>query len=378
MHQTQADKFAQSVPPRELGVKRGWRYYGRRMLIDIAVAYVLLCFGIYLIQKRLVYQPTVQTSLSPRDFGFAPEQAEGIETMTSDSITLGGWYVHGKRGHPLANVSNESGAALGSTGSALAKAGLIDLFFCGNGGNRSDRMDTFRRLSSLGAHVVCFDYRGFGDSLGSPDEEGLARDARAAWDFLVGKGCSPETIIIHGESLGSAVAVRLTAELCAGKTPPAGLILEAAFTRLGAVAGKRYPFLPVSILLTQRFPSINRMPSITCPLLMLHGLQDDVVPVALGRELFAAGPGQSDSGILSEFVELPACGHNDIGQSDTELYDTAVAGFYKKVCPALDLPGTQSQERRKRPPPRERHLPGAPGDERKSSPHAPREGKTPE
>jgi uncharacterized protein len=337
--QSQADKFAQAamqpqVPAAIPGL--GWKYYVKRASIYIAAAYVLLCLIMFVFQKKFIFQPNRDDALAPQDVGFAPSQARAIRTQSADAVTLNGWHLPGR---------SKGGPSLD-----LSKAQLVDLFLGGSAGNRSNRAAAFRRLTSLGAHVVCFDYRGYGDNGGSPDEEGLAKDARAGWDYLRQQGVAPENIVIHGESLGGAVATRLAAELCAENTPPAGLVLEATFTRLSAAASARYWFVPASLLLTQRFSSIEKIPRITCPILMLHGKCDDVIPIALGRELFEAAPAASTSGVAKAFVELPLCGHRDVGMPDAKEYDAAVGAFYQTLNPELKPKSVEHREPPKRDP----------------------------
>ncbi len=316
---SQQEKFeqaARSAEPDKPG--RGWRYWAKRIVIDLVIAYVLICVGMYFLQRRIVYQGEQAAELKAVECGFGPAQARDISAQTGGGAALNGWHI------------------VGPGGPELSKAPLVELFFCGNGGNRSGRVAPFRRQVSLGAHVVCFDYRGYGDSPGSPSEEGLAQDARAAWDFLRGQGVPAASIVIHGESMGGAVATRLAAELCNEKTPPAALVVEATFTRLSDVAGRHYPWLPVRLILTERFPSIERMPQITCPLLMLHGKLDNVVPFQLGQALFAAAPEKSAAGIPKQFVELPECAHNDVGQRNAIEYRQAMRAFLVKLFPVLE------------------------------------------
>jgi alpha-beta hydrolase superfamily lysophospholipase len=322
--ETQAERFAREARERDQAEKpkapaRGWRYYARRAVIDLIAGYVVLCLILFFFQKKFIYMPTHESSLNPQASGFAAQQAREVEARTSDGVTIRGWHI----------------AAHRSTAD-LAHAPLVELFFCGNAGNRSDRSSTFQRAASLGLHVVCFDYRGYGDSDGSPDEDGLAADARAAWDSLIQHGVKPQNIVIHGESLGGAVAIRLAAEMCAAGTPPGGLITEATFTRLKDVAGRHYWFVPVSLIL------------------LLHGQRDEVVPFALGQELFAAAPPQSAAGVAKQFVELPNCHHNDVGIWDASEYLNAISAFYEKLCPALAAKraadGAPHPPRDKRPP----------------------------
>ncbi|MCY3022805.1 MAG: alpha/beta hydrolase [Planctomycetota bacterium] len=358
MSGTQAEKFERLAADKDKQEKprRGRRYWVRRAMIDVLIGYVLICLVLFIFQERFVYQPSTESALAPRDHGFGAQQARAVQTRTSDGVTLNGWQINGGK-HPLPPLPAARGApqaqpaattARGTGPFDLSQAPLVGLFFCGNAGNRGDRGSTFALLTSCGADVVCFDYRGYGDSEGSPDEEGLARDARAAWEFLIQQGAKPQNIVIHGESLGGAVAVRLAAELCAAGTPPGGLIVQATFTRMKDVAAKHYWFLPVSLILRQRFPSVERIPGVTCPLLMLHGRRDGIVPFALGQELYAAAPAQSSGGVAKRFVELPDCGHNDIGMLNTVEYLDAVGDFYGALCPALAL--RKSSEITPRPP----------------------------
>jgi hypothetical protein len=316
--ETQAEKFARLAREQEQTRRRDWRRPLKRAMIEFVALYLLLCVLLFIFQRKLIYLRTQESAINPASFGFAAQQAQPLETKTADGLTIRGWHIGSVRFGPV-----------------LAHAPLVDLFFCGNGGNRSDRSDTFRRLIGLGPHVVCFDYRGYGDSEGSPDEEGLACDARAAWDYLVRQGVKPEQIVLHGESLGAAVAVRLAQELCGAGTPPAGLVLQGAFTCLKDAAAKHYWFLPVGLMLRDRFPSLEGIPKVACPILMLHGKRDDVVPFALGQALFAAAPAQSASGRAKEFVELPNCGHNDLGLVDAAEYTAALRDFFIALNPQL-------------------------------------------
>lgn len=312
---TQAERFAQAAAATE-GPRRPWKRYAIRAVIGLMVGYVLLIAGLWIFQKNLVFRPTAEASLSAAENGFAAQQAQDLQFQTSDGVTLRGWHVSG----------------IGGQRPDLAKARLVVVFFTGNRGNRSYRDSKLRRLSALGAEVICFDYRGYGDSGGSPSEEGLALDARAVWDYLKQKNVKPESIVIHGESMGGAVAIRLVSELCAQKTPPAGLVVEGTFTRLLDVAKPLFPYAPIGLMLNQNFPSIDRIGTVDCPLLMFHGNCDPVVPLALGQQLFDAAPATSRE-ITKKLVVLPNCAHADIGVQDAKMYDEELRTFFNTVCP---------------------------------------------
>lgn len=187
------------------------------------------------------------------------------------------------------------------------------LFFHGNGGHRGFRDLDYQLLLKLGVHVMAFDYRGYGENSGSPTEENFAADAREMWKYLTEtRRVQPDRIIVYGESLGGAVAVRLASEVCTAGTPPGGLILVSSFTSLVDAAGYHYPWLPVSWILKDRFRSDQSIPKVTAPVLMLHGTRDTIVPITLGKRLFELAPEKSAAGTAKTFVELTRSDHNDI------------------------------------------------------------------
>ena len=157
----------------------------------------------------------------------------------------------------------------------------------------------------LGVNVFIFDYRGYGNSEGSPSEQGIYRDARAALAYLQNRPepasqSTPGQIVYFGRSLGAAVAIEL-----AGDQPPAGLVLVAPFASLGDMARIAYPYLPLNWLLGSRYNSVDRISQVHQPVLIMHGDQDEIVPLSQGEKLFqAANPPKS-------FKVLPGAGHND-------------------------------------------------------------------
>ena len=146
----------------------------------------------------------------------------------------------------------------------------------------------------MGLNLLAFDYRGYGESGGAPSEAGLYRDAEAAYRYLRRElGVPADRIILFGHSLGSAVAIDL-----ASRVPPAGLIVEGAFTSATDRGQELYPYIPVRWIAASRFNSIGKMPLVTAPKLFLHAVHDEVIPLAHGRRLFeAASPPK-------RFVEL--------------------------------------------------------------------------
>jgi uncharacterized protein len=133
------------------------------------------------------------------------------------------------------------------------------------------------------------------------------------WRYVTDlRGVARQRVLLFGESLGGGVAVRLAAELCRRGTPPGGLILRSTFSSLVDVGAYHYPWLPVRWLLVDRFSSAEQIPDVTCPLLQFHGVRDTIVPITLGRRLFAAAPEKSSAGVAKRFVELARADHNDV------------------------------------------------------------------
>ena len=176
------------------------------------------------------------------------------------------------------------------------------LLWChGNAGNLIHRLDNMALLYRAGLSVFIFDYRGYGLSEGSPSEEGFYRDARAAYRHLVESRQVPtQRLILFGRSIGAAVAGNLAVSSSA-----AGLILEGAFPSVEAVAKHYYYGLPLHWLISSRFPLIDQMAQVRMPVLAIHGEQDDIIPIELGRKVYDAAPEPKS------WYPVPGAGHND-------------------------------------------------------------------
>jgi len=192
------------------------------------------------------------------------------------------------------------------------------LVFHGNAGNLGTpgRPEHDRQLHDLGFGVFALDYRGYGDSDGTPSESGLYIDARTAYDYLTSvRGVRPERIVIYGHSLGAAVAIEL-----ATRVPAGGLIVEGAFTSAPDRGAEVYPFVPVRLIARNRFPSLERVPRLRMPLLVVHGRDDQTIPIAHGRRLFAAAP-------QPKFFLEVAGGHDDAYTIGAREYEEGIRRF---------------------------------------------------
>ena len=174
------------------------------------------------------------------------------------------------------------------------------LFLHGNAGNISHRLDSVQMFHRLGYSTLIFDYRGYGNSGGTPSEQGTYRDAEAAWRYLAEQRHIPSCrIVLFGESLGGAIAAWLAA-----RQKPAALVIASGFTSVPDLAQHLYPYLPVRWLARIRYDTREYLRAVTAPVLIAHSPQDDIVPFEHGRALFAA------ANPPKQFLEL-AGGHND-------------------------------------------------------------------
>jgi len=245
-------------------------------LVSVGFVYAALLVLLYWYQPRLVFLPDV----AGRDLVATPHalglEYEDVWLETSDGVRIHAWYV----------PANGAGRAL--------------MFFHGNAGNISHRLDTLRILNELGLNVLMVEYRGYGRSEGRPSEAGTLLDALAAWDHLQGRGFAPQDIILFGRSLGGAVAAQLARE-----RPPAGLVLESTFTSVPDIGAEVYPWLPVRLLSHIRYDSLSAIRSFHFPVLVVHSPGDGIIPYHHGRRLFeAANPPKQ---FLEKF--LIVCGH---------------------------------------------------------------------
>ena len=250
--------------------------WARRLLLLLLVVLGLLYAGLVFGERLFIYFPTRELSASPADAGL---EFVDVTVETDDGVNLHGWWVPGR--------TNE----------------VTLLWFHGNAGNLGDRVGLLKLLhDELGVGIFAIDYRGYGRSQGKPSETGLYADAQAALEAAKKySGAGSEEIVIFGQSLGGAVAVEL-----ASRQPVRGVVLEAAFTSIRDMARHLYSFLPVGPLLRTSFDSESRIAKIDTPLLMIHGQDDDIVPLDMGRKLFAAAEEPK------EFSEVEGAGHNDV------------------------------------------------------------------
>ncbi|RZJ00062.1 MAG: alpha/beta hydrolase [Brevundimonas sp.] len=227
----------------------------RRLAIPLGLVllvYLLVVGVFFFLQRDMLYQPGAFSGAPLADG--PPIQVVGIDTP--DGERLVGWYLPPKPGMPTL------------------------LFFNGQGGGLEFQGGRWSRIADEGVGFLSIGYRGHDGSTGDPSEAGLHTDARAAYDWLVQR-TRPGDIVIHGYSLGTGVAVKLATERAAR-----ALVLEAPYTSTADIAARSYPWLPVRWLMLDQYRSRDIIDRVRCPILIVHGTGDMVIPVAQGRTLY--------------------------------------------------------------------------------------------
>jgi fermentation-respiration switch protein FrsA (DUF1100 family) len=295
------DRDATTEAPVPAKRPRTWRWHLlRAVVLYVVTPYLAVMVILVVFQRRLIFQPTTTERLLAMDVASAEGTVEDVEIAAANGLMLLGWRFR---------TDSTDGAD---------KRFLV-IYFPGNAGCRRDRIADCRDFTRLGCDVLLFDYRGYGDNAGSPSEVHFAADAQRVWQFATTElQFPPERIVIFGESLGGAVATRLVAEVSRAGTPPAALILNSTFASMGDSVAWHHPYFPFRHLLFDRFPSLDRMPHVACPLLQFHGTADDIVPFAHGRRLFDAAAKAPTNGVANRFVAIEGGRHNFITMGDMQ------------------------------------------------------------
>ena len=236
-------------------------------------AYIALTAVVYVAQRSLMYFPDTAHVL-PAAAGL-PE-AEEVPLTAADGVRIAAWHVPPRDGKP------------------------VILYFHGNGGALRFRVTRFRQLIADGIGLVALEYRGYGGSGGSPNEQGLIADAQAAYHFAAAH-YPPQQLVLWGESLGAGVAIAVGAERPVGR-----VILEAPFTSAVALGARHYWYLPVRLLMKDQFRSDLRIGKVKAPVMIMHGVNDRVVPYAMGEQLFEL------ANKPKHFVRFLDGGHEDL------------------------------------------------------------------
>ncbi|MCB1782963.1 MAG: alpha/beta hydrolase [Alphaproteobacteria bacterium] len=236
--------------------------------------YLLVVGYLYYAQRTLMYFPDKK----------AAEVPYGLQTVTvstSDGVLLTSWYMP-----------------------PTSKDKPVLLYFHGNGGKASDRYQKIQTYTKAGYGVLLAEYRGFGGNAGHITEQGLYLDGRAWMHWLMdGKNIPASKIVLYGESLGSGVAVQLATEFSVS-----GLVLEVPYLSMLDMAKHSYPYVPVNLMLKDRFMNSEKIANINMPLLVMHGGEDEIIPLAQAEALYALAKEPKT------FVGFPKGHHTDLYQ----------------------------------------------------------------
>jgi uncharacterized protein len=261
-------------------------------LAAVVIIYALIVYRVYVSQSRRIYRPLRDIIDTPAAHGFAYED---IDFVSRDGVRLHGWFVPN------------------------ADARYVLLFFHGNTRNISHGINSIALFHELGFSTFVFDYRGYGRSEGKPSEQGTCLDAEAAWRWLVEtRGFAPERIVLHGRSLGAAIATWLAA-----RHEPAALVIESTFTSMPEVAAELYPLLPARLLMRYRYPVRDYLKQVHCPVLVVHGREDELIPYRHGQALFEAA---NEPKVFMDIEGKHYDGHMASGRH----YYEGLAAFYER------------------------------------------------
>lgn len=260
-----------------------------RIIVGVYIGLGLLLF---VFQSRLIYYPNIpsrEVVLTPADISL---DYEPVTLVTEDKLNLDGWFVP-----------------------AEAARGVI-LFFHGNAGNISHRLDSLKIFHALGYSTFIFDYRGYGRSEGRTSEQGTYLDAKAAWRYLTEQRQIAEGEIIYfGRSLGASIAAYL-----ATLHPPKGLIIESAFLSVAEFAADLYPIYPARLLTRLQYDTRKYLEMVDCPVLVVHSRDDEIIPYKHGQRLF-------DSANEPKQLLTIRGGHNEGFLISGRSYQTGLAEF---------------------------------------------------
>lgn len=257
----------------EIAASAANTWVGAKLVIGgVVIAVIaLLWTGARWLERQLLYFPDT-SRIAPAQVGL-----EGVRERiiaAADGRELVAWYAPAKPGQPTL------------------------LYFHGNGGHLAGRSERILTYTASGLGFLIMAYRGYSGSEGHPSEAANVKDARTVYETLRAEGVAAKDIFLYGESLGTGVAVQLAAQV-----PVGGIVLDSPYTSIVDVGAQAYPFLPVRLLMRDRYETVRFIGKIKVPVLILHGARDDVVPVEMGRKLYALLKGPKD------IVIYPDAGH---------------------------------------------------------------------
>ena len=225
-----------------------------QLILITFLIYTLFLVFLYFYQRNLLYHPNENNYSRDK----LSVDIEKVKIATADNIELLGWF-HKKN----------------------LKSFKTLIFFHGNAGSLENRIHKLNHFQDLDINFLIIAWRGFSGNDGKPTERGLYEDGKSAIDWLIKKGVNEKNLILYGESLGTGVAVHL-----AQNKSFAGVILETPFTSMMAAAKEFYPYIPIKLLLKDKFENYKKIKNINSPILVMHGEEDKIVPFSMGKKIY--------------------------------------------------------------------------------------------
>ena len=262
---------------------------GYTHIFSAVIAFILIVVYLRYIEKKSLFYPESEIVYTPEASGMHYSE---VSFKTYDGYMLNGWLI------------------------AQPAAKYTLLFAHGNAGNISHRIEKLKFFKELGCNVFIFDYRGYGRSQGRPSEKGLYLDVKAAYEYLVAQGITANNIIGYGESLGGAVIID-----AASNNIMAALIVDSSFSSARDMIKTIYPFMPHWIF-AGKFYSIKKIKTIRIPKLIIHSINDEIIPYRLGRKLYDEAPPPK------EFLDIRG-GHNSNFFESEDILKEEISGFIK-------------------------------------------------
>ncbi len=259
-------------------LRRSRRKYILLSIASLAlVTYAGTCAFLYIQQRQLIYRPDSKIIDLPSNSHYHLNYEDVWIPIAGSNNQLHGWWFP-----TLASKSKEV--------KQVIKSPKTILYLHGTAGNISHNLPRIEGFLQMGFSVLAIDYRGYGKSQGDfPSELQLYQDGQAAWDYLLQvRAVAPQQIIIYGESLGGAISL----DLAIKKPNAGGLILQSTFTSMVEVANQSdwMKAIPVSLLINQKFDSIEKIKSLQVPVLLIHGLNDSGIPSRMSQKLYDLAP----------------------------------------------------------------------------------------
>jgi len=225
-----------------------------QLILIIFVIYFLILLFLYFYQRNLLYHPNENNYSEDK----ISVEIKKVKILTSDNIELVGWY-HEKN----------------------LKSYKTLIYFHGNAGSLENRIHKLNHFQDMNINFLIIAWRGFSGNNGKPSEEGLYLDGNSAINWLIKKGVAEKNLILYGESLGTGVATHLAQNRNFG-----GVILETPFTSMVDAAKTFYPYIPVNLLLKDKFENYKKVKNINSPILVMHGEIDQIVPFSMGKKIY--------------------------------------------------------------------------------------------